>query len=194
MSELTNNRINFSIDRGIHPHTKRESSNDCQASNENDKAQWRSFKTQTRREEVKKKRDTQVPTRNSFRSNSLPERGLFFSLAGTQTHKFLYLRAHYNFIFAPFDLFEKFSNFTIVPADRRRLHCTVQRRAAKGEASFVRAICSSNLSRRNISSLLSPPLVSPSPLLAKDLLARGGPGEFSSRRVRRIIPGSRQFN
>lgn len=86
MSQLTNYRINLSIDRGIHPRSKRESSNHCQASNEDDETQWLSFfffLTYTRSKEVKKKRDTQVPTRNSSRSNSLPERGLFFSLAGT---------------------------------------------------------------------------------------------------------------
>lgn len=31
--------------------------------------------------------------------------------------------------FASFDLFEKFGNFPIVPVDRGRLHCTVQRPA-----------------------------------------------------------------
>lgn len=45
--------------------------------------------------------------------------------------------------FASFDLFEKFGNFPIVPVDRGRLHCTVQRPAKWRErerASF--AICS----------------------------------------------------
>lgn len=59
-----------------------------------------------------------------------------------QTHKFLYLRAHYNFIFAPFDLFRKFSNFTIVFTDRGRLHCAPrylggQRKETKFRARYA---------------------------------------------------------
>lgn len=62
---------------------------------------------------------------NSFRRSAEPLLPLTGGRATLrrQTHKFLHLRAHYNFIFAPFDLYRKFSNFAIVPAVHGRLHC-----------------------------------------------------------------------
>lgn len=85
---------------------------------------------------------------NSFRNISLPAVGSCprGSAPRKQTHKFLYLRAHYNFICAPFDLFRKFSNFAIVLTDRRRLHCAprhtyIYRREQLKETQVSRTIC-----------------------------------------------------